>query len=162
MRSWEPETSWLRRTGHSSRHGRWSPLSSSSASVLGHGGSRCGAPFSSVLHTPECLAFFLRFPLLLCSDHPSRPACGQLPSQSAAFPPADLAFHSWALLRLRFVSELLLIAYPSAVFSLPMPMQTPLPNNAVEGTPNKRALFDHAASHGAPHFRRYACFPHGL
>jgi len=123
-------------------------------SVFGYGGSRCGVPFSSVLHAPECLAFFLRFPPLLCSGYTSLPACGQLPPQPAVFSPAGLAFHSWALLRRRFVSAPLLIVHLSAVCSLSMPMQTPLPNNAVEGTPNKRALFDHAASHGAPHFRR--------
>jgi len=70
------------------------------------------------------------------------------------FRPGRRCVSSWALQRLRFASMPLLLGYSPAVFSRPMFMHTPSPNTAVERTPNKRALFDHSASRGAPHFLR--------
>jgi len=60
VRSWEPETSLLRRSRRPFRYGRCLLSALRSSAVVGYGGSRWGAPVFSVLHAPEWLAGFLR------------------------------------------------------------------------------------------------------
>ena len=135
MRSWKPETSFLRRLVLPSRYGRWLLSVLRSSSVLGCGGSRWGTPALSFLHAPGWLAFFLRFLPLLFSGHRSRPAGALWPSSSTAFAPAGVVFLLGVFQRLRFASALLLFGMPSAVFSPPMVMHTPSPNPALNLAP---------------------------
>ena len=118
-----------------------------------YGGSRGGAQASSVLPTPECQTFFLRFSLLLCACHRPRPAWALPPSPSSAFAPANAAFSSRVRKRQFFASAQLLVCPPSAVFSCPSCLchRLRLTRQSRGRRISGRSSL-HTASRGAPHF----------
>ncbi len=118
-----------------------------------YGGSRGGAQASSVLPTPECQTFFLRFSLLLCACHRPRPAWALPPSPSSAFAPANAAFSSRVRKRPFFASAQLLVCLPSAVFSCPSCLCHRLRlTRQSRGRRISGRSSPHTASRGAPHF----------
>ena len=118
-----------------------------------YGGSRGGAQASSVLPTPECQTFFLRFSLLLCACHRPRPAWALPPSPSSAFAPANAAFSSRVRKRQFFASAQLLVCPPSAVFSCPSCLCHRLRlTRQSRGRRISGRSSPHTASRGAPHF----------
>ena len=153
VRLWEPETSFLRHTGHPSRYGRCSSLSLPLASAVCYGGSRGGVQASSVLPTPERQTFFLRFSLLLWACHRPRPAWALAPPPSSAFAPANAAFSSRVRKRPFFASAQLLVCLPSAVFSCPSCLchRLRLTRQSRGRRISGRSSL-HTASRGAPHF----------
>jgi hypothetical protein len=121
--------------------------------VVCYGGSRGGAQASSVLPTPECQTFFLRFSLLLCACHRPRPAWALPPSPSSAFAPANAAFSSRVRKRPFFASAQLLVCLPSAVFSCPSCLCHRLRlTRQSRGRRISGRSSPHTASRGAPHF----------